>query len=202
MAGEHARERAVARHSSSTTDCSSTGRARRQPQALSARTAPTIADEAGLHVAGAAAVEPVAVAAAANGAPLHSAVGSGLTTSMWPLRISERPSAGPVASHVATTFALPSTPQLNGAAPGARERVGLERYLDRLQAELLERAAHDRLARCLPVQQRRRLDELAEQVHHRRLLGGDRGEDLPVHWPEPTAVVGGGLPLPARAGRP
>jgi hypothetical protein len=64
---------------------------------------------------------------AAKGGLRHREDGSGLTTSMWPLRINERPSAGPAGSHVARTFVLPATSQLNGAPPGWRSSVARSR---------------------------------------------------------------------------
>jgi hypothetical protein len=63
----------------------------------------------------------------------------------------------------------------------AVERRGIQRDVERLEAEIRERAPHDRLARRLGAEQRRRRDELGEQAGHRRLLGGDRREDLGVH---------------------
>ena len=54
-------------HSSSTTDCSCTGAARRQPEPPQPAHGADHRDQAGLHVAGAAPVEPVAVARGSNG---------------------------------------------------------------------------------------------------------------------------------------
>ena len=97
-----------------------------------------------------------------NGSEDHSDDGSGLTTSMCPLRISDRPA--PVRGQVAVTLALPSTSQLNGDAAGlAREGRGVERHVDRVEAEARERAAHDVLAGRLGAEQRPGADEVLEQ---------------------------------------
>ena len=122
-----------------------------------------------------------------NGGELQSETGSGLTTSMWPLRISERPAAGAAGSQLATTLDLPATSQLNGAAPAwPASAAGSSGDLERLEAELGERGAHDRLPRGFVAEQRRRLDQLDQQGGHRRFLGGDRREDLGVHHREAT----------------
>ena len=115
---------------------------------------------------------------------LHSDAGSGLTTSMWPLRISERPSAGagrlPVREHVDLAGDVPAERRRGRVAV---ERGAVERHVERLEAEVGERAPHDVLAGGLVAEQRGRLDELRQQLGHRGLLGRDRRQDLGVHAP-------------------
>ena len=121
------------------------------------------------------------------GSPLHSEAGSGLTTSMWPLRISERPSASPAGQPVREDVRLAGdVPAERGARRVALERRGVERHVERLEPEVGERAAHDGLAGRLVAEQRRRRDELRQQLGHRGRLGRDGRQDLLVHGRDPT----------------
>ena len=60
------------------------------------------------------------------------------------------------------------------------QSVGIQRQLDRLEAQLRERVAHHGLAGGLVSQQRGRFHQANEQLLHPRGLGGDRAEDLLV----------------------
>ena len=60
----------------------------------------------------------------------------------------------------------------------AAQHLGVERQVDRLEPELAERLAHDRLAGLLVAERRRRLDEPAEHLLHVRRFGGDGSGDL------------------------
>ncbi len=57
----------------------------------------------------------------------------------------------------------------------------VERDLERLEAEAGERAPHDGLPGRLLAEERRRRDELAEQVGDGVLLGRHGGDDLGIH---------------------
>ena len=109
-------------HSSSTTDCSSTGPRGANPSRRRPATAPTIAARPAFMSPAPRPYIHSPSRRGSNGSEDHSADGSGLTTSMWPLRISDRPRAAGPAS-VAVTLALPSTSQLNGDAAGLARRA-------------------------------------------------------------------------------
>ena len=109
-------------HSSSTTDSRWIGAPGERPSRRSARTAPKIA--ASPHFMSA---EPRPKTQPSSWSPPngsrspHWLSGSGLTTSMWPFRIRDRPpftEAPSAGSHVVTTFALPSVSQSKGDARG------------------------------------------------------------------------------------
>ncbi len=107
--------------------------------------------------------------------------GPGATTSMWPLRISDRPprpdpGAG---SQSATTLALPARSQLNGDASGCSASASASSgCISRRQPERFERVAHDELAGQLVAEYRRPRDELDQELLGIGLARGDGGQDL------------------------
>ena len=90
----------------------------------------------------------------------------------------------PVGEHVGLLRDVPAERRAGGMA---LERGGVERHVERLEAERDEGAAHDLLAGRLLAEQRGRRDELRQQLGHRGRLGRDRGEDLGVHGGDPTS---------------
>ena len=113
-------------HSSSTTDSSVTGARGEPPSRFSPATAPMMAASPDFMSAAPRPYIQSPSREAWNGAVPHRATGSGLTTSMCPFRISDRPGGSSVpgaGSQVATTLALPPTSQEKGECPGCARRA-------------------------------------------------------------------------------
>jgi hypothetical protein len=90
----------------------------------------------------------------------------------------------PVREHVRLATDVPSERR---ARRMALERGGVERHVERLEAEVAEGPAHDGLAARLGAEQRRRCRQLRQQLGHGGRLGRDRLQDLGVHGGDPTS---------------
>src|SRR4051812_26158903 len=104
-------------HSSSTTDCSSTGAHGERPSRRSAPIAPTIAARPAFMSPAPRPVSHSPSRDGSHGSTLHTDPGAAEPTSTWPLRISDRPPVPPGGTR-ATTLALPATSHENGDAAG------------------------------------------------------------------------------------
>ena len=149
-------------------------------------------DQAGLHVARAAAVEPVAVAPRVE--RVTGPQGRARRRDHVNVAVEDERTAGRVGSG----FAGPCRDHVALALDGPRERrvmrigadgVGVHRDIDRLEAAVGERPRHDRLAGLLVAEHGRCGHELGEQVLHPGCLGGDRAVDPPErHRTEPSRI--------------
>jgi hypothetical protein len=127
-----------------------------------------------------------------KGSRCHWLRGSELTTSMWPLRMSDRPWSA-AGCQVATTFRFALTSQSNGEWPGmCPDRIGIHRDVHGGETHLEQSLSNDPLARLLVVEHGGSLDEAREDLRHPLRLCGDRAEDL--------LVLGGQRAGPPRRG--
>ena len=186
--GQHARERAVAGallldHRLELDLC-----ARGEAEALEAAHRADHRRQPRLHVARAAPVHPLAVDARVVGLPAPQRDGLRADHVDVPVEDQGAPVGGPgrlpVGEHVDLLGYVPAERRAGGMA---FERGGVERHVERLEAERAEGAAHDLLAGRLLAEERRRGDERGQQFGHRGRLGRDRGEDLGVHGGDPTS---------------
>ena len=163
VAGQERLERAVARALLLDHRLQVDGGVGRHPQPPQAPDGAEDGGEAALHVGGAAAVEPVIDRESApNGSRSpHCETGSGLTTSMCPLRISDAPAAAfgkPGRHHVGLAVDIPVERGGPGMGP---QRRGVHGDVDVVESQVAQDLAHDLLPHLFVPERGRRLHKAA-----------------------------------------
>ena len=185
--GQHAGERAVARALLLDDRLELHPRARREAEPLQAADGADHRHEPRLHVAGAAPVHPLALDARAVGVagPQRGRLGADDVD----VAVEDQRAAVGGAGGASPRARWPCRrrPSRRARPPDGARAPHVQRHLERLEPELGERPAHDRLPGRLVAEQRARRHELGQQRGHRGRLGRDRLQDLPVHAGDPTS---------------